>query len=670
MTEIAIGIPPATANGAAVTGAAVSAATMASEVRDAFLLGATISELQGRVRVAVLDPRLGAAPAVDGPSNSARESFVPYVEADSNIAWTTSAWRVLFDRLSLLHARFFVDSTTRNTHYDPGDRMPPYFFPHDEPDYAQIGIAPRVSGKEVLPGFSLCEATRRGLNCLTLLCIHPEVSLMPQTIEAQQARLLAQMPERVTGDDGGRDAAISITVQQILQFLHAWEGFLRESFFTAGVTARNENNLIAFEAGLSMAWLSWGISVQALSHPPDESAEARQQRLRTLWSDTFADSGMSRLQHQVTIVGKALDDASAAASGTSSEESRAATQAVKRSLEYWQRSVKWLLKRTDPGAPEADPSRRVEPLVAETWDQLRLALIAQTGIWQALVLGQQQLDSYTAEGVVQRIMQDVAVKFQQLAAGRGLFGAAEQVSQTVVKEIQVATDQVRAIATTAEEAIGKQLQQALGTLVRSFWPVIAVLGVITLLGLFVLIQHATSGQTSTWLVDLTTPLLGIASALGLISARDKIASNATAARLAVPATSAATAAEVVTTQTVTADAAPGGVDVGALAGRVGAFAGQIGSEILADFERGFARVQEDLQVLGHSVGVSYPLVEYFVLNEAWKDIAADVDFMDRVVWDETDRHAEIVRVASAAFGPMGVFAIAAATPTPTAPAAP
>jgi hypothetical protein len=656
MIEIAPGSSPATQNGSL---ASDDRATV-SELRDAFLLGATISELQGRVRVAVLDSSLTAPPVSNTTPSSGRETFVPYVEADSNIAWTTSAWRVLFERLALLHARFFADSTTRNTHYDPGERMPPYFFPSEEPDYAQIGIAPRQAGHEVLPGFTLCEATRRGLNCLTLLCIHPEVSLLPEMLEQQQARLLAMMPDRVRSEGGGRDAAISITVQQILQFLHAWEGYLRESFYSAGVTARNENNLVAFEAGLSTAWLSWGISVKFLSCPPDESSQDRQRRVRAMWQEAFDQSGMSRLQHQVTIVGKALHDAGR---GASVDDGTATTQAVKRSMEHWHRAISWLLKRTDPDrAGEA-------PLVVsdDQWDRLRQALIAQTGIWQSLVLGQQQLGSYMAEGVVQRIMQDVAVNFQRLAAARGLFGAAEQVSQTIIKEVQVAANEVRAVATTAEVAISQQLQQALSTLFRSFWPVIVVLVIITAVGLFVLLQHAATGETSTWVTDLVTPLIGVASTIGLVSARNRIAATPPAG----PQVSTTSASSAPASAGVATLSAPTGGSLGdearALAGRAGAFATQIGTEILADFERGFARVQEDLQALGHSVGVSYPLVEYFVLNENWTDILADVDFMDKVVWDETDRHEEIVRVASAAFGPVGVFAVAAAASSGPSP---
>jgi hypothetical protein len=123
------------------------------------VLGATISELQGRIRVAALNTNLGV-PKRDTPAPSERADFVPYVDADSDIAWTTSAWRVLFQRLSLLHQSFFTDNSTDRTRYDPGTGVPPYFFP-DEPNYADIGIAPAPAGNEILPNFKLREEVVR-----------------------------------------------------------------------------------------------------------------------------------------------------------------------------------------------------------------------------------------------------------------------------------------------------------------------------------------------------------------------------------------------------------------------------------------------------------------------------------------------------------------------------
>jgi hypothetical protein len=97
--------------------------------------------------------------------------------------------------------------------------------------------------------------------------------------------------------------------------------------------------------------------------------------------------------------------------------------------------------------------------------------------------------------------------------------------------------------------------------------------------------------------------------------------------------------------------------------RVGTLAGQAGNSLIAAFNAGLDTVRNDLAQLGQSVGVSYPLVEYFVLNHAWKAFQADVDFMDRVVWDETDRRDEVMRVAAAAFGGLGILAMAL-TPRP------
>jgi hypothetical protein len=59
------------------------------------------------------------------------------------------------------------------------------------------------------------------------------------------------------------------------------------------------------------------------------------------------------------------------------------------------------------------------------------------------------------------------------------------------------------------------------------------------------------------------------------------------------------------------------------------------------------------------VGMSYPLIEFFVLDSAWGNIRADVSFMNEVIWNDNDRRGEIASVVSAAFGSLGVFAMAA-----------
>jgi hypothetical protein len=660
-----------------------------AELRAAFLLGATMGELHGRIEVAALSPTLGVIdvqPETPADAVTAlRTSFLPYVKAGSDVAWVTSMWRVLFYRLSQLHNTFFPNSTTLNTRYDPGQNLPPYLFPTDPPDYATVGIGPEPEGALILKDFRLHEVTRRALNCLTLLYIEPRVSLLPAILEEEQARLeaavlqAANLPETTPAADADHKRAVTVSIVTggLLLFLRAWEGFLRESFYTAGVSANDQVKLIAFEAGLSLAALSWQITVQARAPQPATSPESEAARLGAVWAAAFADDRISRLQYQVGMVGKALDDATRAEGGTSTATAQEAAFAVTRSMDYWQRTIVWL---NSQGSTSAHG-----PLTDRDWDRLRINLIEQAGIWQALVLGQQDLDTYSAAGVGQAILQDVATRFEKAVAGQGLFGAANQVSQALVDEVRVATDQLQAASAVVGTAARSELDQMLGAVMHSFWPIIAVLALIAALGVVVLVTHATSDGSGSLLADIATPLLGLAGAVGLFTTRRGLQSSVLANGSAV--TQAVGAAVKPVVGLAVTPAGLGGTPVAGLAGaasgagataggvagaeqvvvdrsvglveRLGVAAGGLGSSVLTDFNRGFDQAQADLKRLGHSVGMSYPLIEFFVLDSAWGNIRADVSFMNEVIWNDNDRRGEIASVVSAAFGSLGVFAMAA-----------
>ena len=281
------------------------------------------------------------------------------------------------------------------------------------------------------------------------------------------------------------------------------------------------------------------------------------------------------------------------------------------------------------------------------------------------MLGQQNLETYASNGVGQRILQDVAVKFEGLVAGRGLFGAANEVSQALVQEVRVATDQMQAATAVVGRAATNELNLVLSGMLRSLWPVIVVLGLVASLGVVILVQHASTGRPSSLVADIATPLLGLAGAVGLFTARRQAP--------VVDPTAAAGAAGAVTS-TAASDLAPAaaGATPGtgladrsvAFAQHLGTIAGEAGTAILADFTRGFDLAQADLGKLGYAVGLSYPLVEYFVLDSTWGNIRGDVEFMDQVIWNDTDRRDEIVRVVSAAFGSVGIFAMASAQDSP------
>jgi hypothetical protein len=671
----------------------------ASDLHNAFLLGATISELQGRIRSGATDTSLGQARTTSDQSE--RTAFIPYVEADSDVAWVTSIWRVLFERLSLLHNAFFPESDTDNTRYDPGVGVPRYLFP-DPPNYADVGIAPDPSDKSILTNFKLREVTRRGINCLALLVLNPAISLLPDILETEQRRLVAAIDAALAaststppstpagGDSGarsstpeaaipseagpgadtsevatptptrpattvvdGRDRAISTVTRVLLTYLHAWEGYLRESFYAAGIGPERQNQLIAFEAGLSLTWLSWGLTVATSDDTPS---------LQQLWSDTFNDAAVSRLQHQVGVIATALDDARNVAGAPPESPVVEAGDAVKRSLDYWQRAVSWLSRRPDPSAPPTTGARNddVRAPDAAQWDSLRQALIEQTSIWQALVLEQEALSTFSAEAVTQQVLQDVAATFQNLVTRRGLFGAAAAVGDSVTQ----ATD----IAATRVAQVGNK---ALGALVASFWPVLLVLLIVLVVGVGVAVQHGLTGANPSLLTDLLTPLAAAVGA-GVLVVRQQTTFNqaATSARSAAP-TSPVTTGGPSSSDGSNSSGANAATSAGSgggtssewsdVAGRVESITATAVSDILHDFERGYAQAQHDLQWLGRSIGVSYPLVEFFVLEESWKSIQADIQFMDSVVWNDTDRRQEIVRVASAAFGALGAFAMAAAT---------
>src|SRR6185295_3808371 len=76
--------------------------------------------------------------------------------------------------------------------YDPPKKEDlPYLYP-PESDYANIGIS-GVDGAQraMLPDFRLYDVTRRAINCLTLLYLKPEESLIADMIVKNQAHLVA-----------------------------------------------------------------------------------------------------------------------------------------------------------------------------------------------------------------------------------------------------------------------------------------------------------------------------------------------------------------------------------------------------------------------------------------------------------------------------------------------
>jgi hypothetical protein len=92
--------------------------------------------------------------------------------------------------------------------------------------------------------------------------------------------------------------------------------------------------------------------------------------------------------------------------------------------------------------------------------------------------------------------------------------------------------------------------------------------------------------------------------------------------------------------------------------RLGSILGRAGETVLQDFEKGFKQIQTDLRYLSRTVAVTYPLVEYFVLDGHIANVDEAYDFIELVIWRKDEQKQEVMRVAYAAFGAIGSFAMA------------
>src|SRR5262249_38221875 len=99
--------------------------------------------------------------------------------------------------------------------------------------------------------------------------------------------------------------------------------------------------------------------------------------------------------------------------------------------------------------------------------------------------------------------------------------------------------------------------------------------------------------------------------------------------------------------------------VGQVSDRVGALAEDAWERMKAAITNGVSKVEDDLSALSYTMGVTYPLIMYFVLGGGVRrTIRDDLSFLREVIWTDSDRDEEVRRVAYAAFGPIGLVAIA------------
>jgi hypothetical protein len=546
-----------------------------------------------------------------------------------------------------------------------------------------------TSGATILGNFELYEVTRRAINCLTLLYVKEEESLIPDVVKQNQNHLVAEIL-KATQNPGGGGGVVQSTgdtsqpqdnlqkakealVERTVKFLDAWDGYLRENYYMGGLIPNNDLELVSYEAGHSMGSLSWGISAAlvpleqnaktAESQPNTQTASGQlpdtSQAFVKAWQTAFRDQAVIHLQHQISALSSALDNAyylrrpeqkrpddDAVLVAPNPELPSQVIQAVKNSIDYWQRAVNWIAANWKPDDP--GQLRNPKAPVPAPWSRpMRLALTEQANIWQTLMTGQQSLRAYSMESVTLKIMQDVTDEIHKSV--RTDFSASVQQAGQVMKE--VAQEMKSAIDVAGQTAV-QGLEKLFQSCVRAFWPIFLVIiaicvgSLVLALAVPAIKDGAAAASGSAGLTAVISAILGY---FGLGNLKGVKAAQQTAIQ-----NGGDTAKTKVDRQTAAGATGVAGANAGDgnLLTRIAGAAQETGAMVLKAFERGYEQIRIELDGLNRSVAVAYPLIEFFGLTFQWQSEAV---FLTNIIWSGMEREAEIKRVMRAAFGPLTLF---------------
>jgi hypothetical protein len=680
-----------------------------TEIHNAFRLGWSLTELRSRVQIAASDdPKL---PKVMDSRSEIIDPLLIVRETNDGLR-RGSEMRTIFNGIVTLQQASFPTIDNVSALYDPpSEQELSYLYP-TELDYANIGISPLESdgsGKEhFLSNFRLYDVTRRALNSLILLLSDPLDNLVPSLITNQQQRLIQEIREASKTDTteseeslagakvesltkatlqacanykqaqrdvddfaeqaleneaGHKDSIITLSVLTA-RLLQAWDGFLRERFTTTGVGAGKFPALLAYEAGRNLASISWRTSVNAVWwENQTEGDENAHQQLSQLWQETFTDSSVIYVLHQIAALSTVFDDIyyrsghdqPAALSTESTLDDLLVRpdpslpsnvlQAVKQSIEYWQRTITWLGADEDPALASSRSVERPKMVVAD-WRRLREALIEQSGIWFNLMTGQQDLRGYTIEGLSHGVMDEAIADFRDLAQ-RDLPAAFQQASQQINDIARDVTDSVLTISASATKVAKDGINRIFDSVNPVLWVIIGISAII-IVGVigYVLI----TGQTEALLGTVASLGTAVAGFFGIQRGTNakKENENNVESEIEKNKVAGTQAIDDKKRQLQSAmDSARSG-----LAGTASAVLGQAGSFLFDAYEKGLLRIQIELQSLNHSVAVAHPLVEFFVRHSV---VESDFDFLTKVIWSKSSREMQLRNVVTAAFGPIGIL---------------
>lgn len=634
-----------------------------------------------------------SAPAVD-PTEADKDKVIPAVRNAFSLGWSlvelrgrlvaelgeteqrgmrvASLWRVSLSRIALVHARVFAASNTDKTFYAPQEQVPAYLYPDTaggDGDYTHFSLLnSKGDQEEPLPNFKLYDVARRAINCLALLYVNPDDSLDSDRIGALQSALRHAVGENATTVDAKREIT-----ELVSKLLAAWDGFLRESYYAGGMLPDNDLENIAYEAGRSLASLSWNITIATLSWERalpsradrksgsvgDQASVAALQQVaqdtacadgvRNAWASAFRQESIIRLQHDVVALSSMLDEAYQARQGntapaatgqsTDLELPSVSIRAIKQGIEFWRRAVEKTLLAVP--SPNKDPTSDPAAYLAEynerfAWsEKMRLALTKQVNIWQTLITGQQSLKAFSTENIAQKLVNEVW----------------EEIQGSLSSDIRLTLTRAEQTVTELAGDAGKAIKTMFGKSEFLLWPlaILAILAVGT--GIVLLFSaspaRAEGASGMLGLAGVWAALTGAFHWRGLASYTDEASR-----KLDEKAEAAKGASSSHDTQ------APG------VAAKLDTLARAFTSDALTALKNGFGQAQAELDDLNRSVSVAYPLVDYIAIERSRAPSGPDagsggVSFLRDIVWTSEERVEEMKAVVRAAFGPVAILAYSA-----------
>jgi pimeloyl-ACP methyl ester carboxylesterase len=718
-----------------------------SAIHDAFLLGWTTIELKSRVQLATRDQlilsecsalngdrsalahddstilgwllaevqRMSGLSTPDMPEPDFNSNLVIPAFGKTDSVQLTSLSRSLFSRIAALHFKHFPINNTANTTYayNPKDSGKAWSFLNNVPQeitnfgIRSLGPVKDDNGMERTPlaDFGLYELTRQAINCLALLFTVSSESLIGTTIAEYQRRLVLASDDGPHTDPLSADewnCAIQKLGELIVNLLEAWDGYLREQYFIGGEFKDDEIELVAYEAGRSMATISWCTSVrveplerllqglqdkeetrqkQALCYltyleqrktNPDvklqdfksqdvnadettiqKRKEQLEQEIKKAWKHIFDRRDIIRLQHQITMLSTNMDEAfyrlnrgikkpaNDVLVPPNPELPSQAIHAIRHSLDYWERTISLLCAKSDKEQPKETP-----PTGQSTGTPLPKGTLVLSEHWP----------SELRSSVIKQ-----SNAWQSLMTGEQNVRSfsADSATQKIVSDLM----------DDFEEAFGKELGRNWPWLIAIGLGLIALIVVVVLL--FISFNRASNqGNANNALPN--TVLGGIATLVALLGVPTLLRFNGSGSAHATPETQ----------------------PVGIL--------GITGAALVNAFEKGYEQVSIEFSYLNYNLAVAYPLVEFFILNEIKiatgesqqaneksnqkkrrlglgpatrprqetkktrhshekRDERGNIliqngyQFLVNVIWTHQDRDEEIKHIARAAFGPVGAF---------------